>query len=122
MVVYGIGCDSIKPVSKLSLGPPKMPEVFNNLEKYYRGNIFCCLPFKKSVYTIAKYSIVMPAIQLNKLRRVSAGVGVQLTIVRCLLIVIHANLSFSADSQARTNYHHYYKCAQDKNVAGKKQK
>ena len=75
MVVYSIGCDFVKPVSKLLLITSESVKIFNDAQKHLRSYIFGSLPLEEPVHTVAKYRVVVSAIQPGKSCRVATGVG-----------------------------------------------
>jgi hypothetical protein len=63
VIVDLIGCDSIKPVTKLRLAIIiEASKALHNLEKHLGSNILGCVPVKEPVSTIAEYLVVVFAI------------------------------------------------------------
>ena len=62
MLIDSISCDFIKPVSKLLFIALEVAKIFNNFEENLSRNIFGCVSFKKAMYAVAKYRIIVPAI------------------------------------------------------------
>ena len=75
MVIDGIGCNLVKPVAEPLLVTLERPELLNDFEKDLRGNIFGSGSFKKPMSTVAKYRIVVLAIQPDKSFGVTARSG-----------------------------------------------
>ncbi len=75
MGIYGVGCNCVEPVAKLPFSAVESVKIFNNTQKYSRSNIFCCLSVEKPVRTIAKYGVLMSAIQPGKCSRAATGLG-----------------------------------------------
>jgi hypothetical protein len=104
VVIDGISCNLIKPVSELPLIALEAAKIFNNFQENLSRNIFGCMSFKEPMDTIAKYCIIMPAVQLHKDDRIAKCLGYHLAVISCFTFVIQTNYS---PEFTGTNYHHY---------------